>query len=721
MTTDPRILILEDVVNDAELVQRELRKANITFTAKCVKQKDAFLEALRDFMPDIILSDYSLPQFNALGALALMKEQALEIPFILVTGSLTEEVAVSCMKEGAYDYILKSSLKRLPSAVLNALAKRDAERERERAIESLRKSEERFRLVARATNDAVWDVDLVANKVWRSEVFQTMFGYPPEEIGDDLHSWSERLHPDDLQPVRRSILDVIHNGGQTWLGEYRFRRADDAYAYIVDRGYVVRNDKGEPVRMLGSMMDVTARKAAEERINYLAYYDALTGMPNRTLFENRLPQALSLAERNEQMVAVMLFELDRFDGINDTLGHATGDRLLQGVAQRLVTFVRGSDTVARFSANGFALMSMQIRQSEDAAKIAERTQQTIEIATDLIEALRPPFNFDGQELYVTARIGIGLYPYDGTDAQTLLKNAAAALQRARQEDGPSYQFYTADMNAKALKRLTLETNLRRALERDEFLLYYQPQVDIATGQMCGLEALVRWQHPKSGLVSPAEFIPLAEETGLIVPLGERVLRKACAQHKSWQQDGIQPRCVSVNLSALQFRQPNLAEVIARVLRDTALDPTYLELELTESSVMKDPERAIQTLCELRDMGIHVAIDDFGAGYSSLSYLKRFPIDRLKIDQSFVREATTDPADAAIIMAIITLAHNLRLKVIAEGVETEEQLRFLRLLRCDEVQGYLFSRPLPAEEIRRLLREGWPAPLKENLLPEARRA
>ncbi|MGH8501643.1 MAG: putative bifunctional diguanylate cyclase/phosphodiesterase [Gammaproteobacteria bacterium] len=721
MTSELRILILEDVATDAELAERELRKAAIAFTARQVKHKDAFVKALREFAPDIILSDYKLPHFTALDALSIVRELKVDAPFILITGALKEEAAVRCMREGAYDYILKSSLKRLPSAVSNALKKSEAEREKAKAIQSLRKSEERFRLVARATNDAIRDWNMVTNVVWWNAGVRTLFGYPNDEVTRTSNWWFERIHPDHVDRVTAGVLALGDNDAQIWFGEYPYRRADGTYAAVIDRGLISRDVEGRPVRMVSSMMDITELRQAEQRIAHLAYYDALTGLPNRTLFEDRLRQALMLAKRNAQALFVMFLDLDRFKTFNDTLGPAVGDRLLHSVAQRLKSHVRASDTVARFAADGFALLFIQIGRAGDAAEIAGVVEDAVEIARNIIEAFRPPFNFDGQELYVTASIGISLYPHDGADEQALLRNAGAAVRRAKEQGGNNYQFYAADMNDQAIKRLSLGNSLRRGLEREEFLVYYQPLVDINSGRTVGLEALIRWQHPELGLVSPAEFIPLAEETGLIVVLGEWVLRTACAKLKGWQEQATETLrlSVSVNLSPYQFQQSNLVEMVAQALTDTGLDANCLELELTEGSVMKNPERTISTLRELREMGVQIAIDDFGSGYSSLSYLKRFPIDRLKIDQSFVRDTTSDPADAAIIMAIITLAHNLRLKVIAEGVETDEQLRFLRLLKCDEVQGYLFSRPLPADEIGQLLLQMWPLTAMEKRANEAR--
>jgi diguanylate cyclase (GGDEF)-like protein len=438
--------------------------------------------------------------------------------------------------------------------------------------------------------------------------------------------------------------------------------------------------------------ELVRQRTAE--LNHLAYHDALTDLPNRILFEDRLTQALIPAEHNRQTLGVLFFSLDRFKKIHDTLGRAIGDRLLQEVAERLRSSAHRGETVARFEGDEFALLLTQIGGTEG--------EDVVEVIFQINESLKLPFVVDGHELFITASFGITLYPDDGADAPTLLKNADAALYRAKEQGGDNYQFYTADMNAKAMKRLTLENSLRRALERNEFEVYYQPVLDTNTGKIVGMEALLRWHHPELGLVQPAEFIPLAEDTGMIVPIGEWVLRTACAQSKSWQEAGFAPLALAVNLSARQFQQQNLSEVVVLILQETGLNPHDLGLELTESSIMKNAESAVRTLGELKALGVKIAIDDFGTGYSSLGYLKRLPIDTLKIDRSFVRDVTTDADDAALVMAIITLAHNLRLKVIAEGVETEEQRRFLHLLRCDEWQGYLCSKPLPVDAFEKLL-------------------
>jgi len=430
---------------------------------------------------------------------------------------------------------------------------------------------------------------------------------------------------------------------------------------------------------------LTQRTAEVDR---LAYYDTVTDLPNRTLFEDRLTQAVSIARSADQTLGVLFISVDQFKKVNDTLGHGPGDGLLREFAERLKSCISETDTVARFGNDEFAVLQTHI----------EGTKDVVETIGSLSQVLKFSFDLNGQELFATASVGVSLFPLDGQDSQTLLKNAGAALYKAKTSGGANYQFYTADMHAMASRRLALETNLRRAIHNEEFLIHYQPRVSVDSLEITGVEALVCWQHPQLGLISPAEFIPLAEDTGLIVPIGEWVLRNACLQNKRWQDRGFAPIHMAVNISARQFHEQDVIETVIRTLDETGLAPEYLELELTESSIMKNADLAADVLIRLKRMGINISIDDFGTGYSSLASLKRLPIDALKIDQSFVRDATTDPDDAALVMAIITLAHNLRLKVIAEGVETEEQLRFLHLLRCDEIQGFLFSKPLPVEAL-----------------------
>ncbi|HET6518914.1 MAG TPA: EAL domain-containing protein [Geminicoccaceae bacterium] len=444
-----------------------------------------------------------------------------------------------------------------------------------------------------------------------------------------------------------------------------------------------------------TVRDITLRKQTEETIRNLAYHDPLTSLPNRLLFNDRLTQAIERARRGRVMLCVMLVDLDRFKLINDSLGLASGDEVLRAVAERLVATVRKSDTVARLGGDEFLILLPGTEGAESAAVVAQK----------VLDSFKPLLPISGQEISITASIGIALYPHDGENAETLIRNADTALYRAKEQGRHTYQFYTTDMNARAFERLVLETQLRKALESAELVLYYQPQVRIDTGEIVGVEALVRWFHGDLGLISPAEFIPLAEETGLILAIGEWVLRTACHQVRQWHAVGFGDLRLAVNLSGRQFQQADFVATVARLLEETGFEPTQLELELTESVIMRDAEETIGKLRQLDELGIHLAIDDFGTGYSSLNYLKRFPIKSLKIDQSFIQDIPEDSNDAAIAQAIIAMAESLRLKVIAEGVETREQLELLRSYRCEEMQGYLFSRPLPAEELLELLREG----------------
>ncbi|HSE33283.1 MAG TPA: EAL domain-containing protein [Pyrinomonadaceae bacterium] len=427
-------------------------------------------------------------------------------------------------------------------------------------------------------------------------------------------------------------------------------------------------------------------------VDRLAYYDTVTHLPNRSLFEDRLAQAVAVAKSEDQTLGVLFISFDQYKKVNDTLGHYCGDLVLGEFAQRLKSCLAETDTVARFGSDEFAVLQTRV---EDASEI-------VETIGSLAKVLRFAFEVEGQELFATASVGVSLYPLDGEEPHKLLKNAGAALYKAKRQGGANYQFYTADMHSLAVHRLALETNLRRAIQNEELLVHYQPRVSVDSLSITAVEALVRWQHPQVGLISPSEFIPLAEDTGLIVPIGEWVLRNACMQAQRWQQAGFAPIQMAVNISGRQFQDQHLSKAIIKILDETDLAPELLELELTESAIMQNPDLAAEVLQTLKTMGTKISIDDFGTGYSSLASLKRLPIDALKIDQSFVRDATTDSDDAALVMAIITLAHNLRLKVIAEGVETEEQLRFLQLLRCDEIQGFLFSKPLPPESLVALL-------------------
>jgi len=460
--------------------------------------------------------------------------------------------------------------------------------------------------------------------------------------------------------------------------------------YLVNRLHEAERQLAEKVLHLDKVLHT--HKVAEQNLARLTDYDALTGLPNRSLFRDRLEHAMNRTARSSELLAVMLLDIDNFKTINDTLGHNLGDMLLQVITGRLQCCVLEDDTLARLGGDEFAIVLEGLAEIDEAAAVAQK----------IVDAFAHPFMLDGQEIYVTPSLGITIYPLDGNDSGGLLKNSDTAMYRVKEYGRNHYRFFTADMNALAMERFAMEGGLRRALERGEFVLYYQPQIDIKSGRMVGVEALLRWNHPERGLVQPNEFISLLEETHLIIPVGEWVLRTACSQSRAWQDAGLPPLRMGVNLSACQFRQENLVEMIDGILLETGISPMLLELELTEGMLMQNTAETSATLARLKSKGVLIAIDDFGTGYSSLAYLKRFPIDRLKIDRSFVQDIGTDANDAAITVAIISLGRSMGMNVIAEGVETGELLEFLGVQQCDEYQGYYFSRPVPAEEIALLL-------------------
>jgi diguanylate cyclase (GGDEF)-like protein/PAS domain S-box-containing protein len=526
--------------------------------------------------------------------------------------------------------------------------------------------------------------DLAGNITGADDSFLGIVGY----TSDPLPSKLQQLTSPEHHRLDEEAFEKLMAFGACAPFEKELVRRDGSTVHVLF-GAVLQEEE-----ISCFVVDVSQNKQTQDKLNHLAYHDALTDLPNQVLFKDRLKQAIAYSRRTDQMHAVLLLNLDRFKTINDSLGYMAGDRLLQSVAQRLASCVRDSDTVARFGGDEFAILLTQISRAQDAANAARAIKEVLDQA----------FIFDEQEVFISTSIGISLYPHDDRDTAGLLKNAGTALDRAKVQGGNNYQFYTAGGTTRALKQLVLESNLRGALERAEFVVHYQPQVTIPDFHLVGMEALVRWKHPSLGMLYPSEFVPLAEDSGLIIALGDWVMRVACLQNKLWQDKGLAPMRLSVNFSARQFQQPSFISTVAEILKETNLDPRWLEMELTESSIMKEPELAIEKLHELKLMGIKVAIDDFGTGYSSLNYLKRFPIDTLKIDKSFVSDVCKDPHDTAIVRAIITLGHALDLMVIAEGVETQEQLQYLTSLGCDVVQGFLFSKSLSAPVFEELLVE-----------------
>ncbi|MBC7500977.1 MAG: EAL domain-containing protein [Herminiimonas sp.] len=522
--------------------------------------------------------------------------------------------------------------------------------------------------------------------------FERMTGYTSKEVvgRDSAILWGSDLNQPGLDEVHAAVSEKRE--GNATLRNYR----KDGTLFWSDI-YIapVKDELGEINHFVVAQYDITATKHYESELEFQTNRDALTGLANRNLLRDRLSQAIAYADRYGHPIWTVFVDLDRFKFINDTLGHAAGDAMLKEVSVRLLSAVRDTDTVSRIGGDEFVLVLPERTDGILATAVVQR----------IMDLVAMPFNIGGHEFFPTCSIGVAVYPADGADPEALVKHADIAMYRAKETGRNNFQFYTSAMNERALERLRLEGDLRNAIEREEFVLHYQPQVNIRTGKVVGMEALIRWNHPHLGMVPPLRFIGLAEETGLIVPIGAWVIRTACRQNRAWQQAGLGDLRISVNLSARQFYQKDLVQSVAAMLRETHLSPRLLGIELTESLVMTDVDHAVSILGELKALGVKLSIDDFGTGYSSLSYLKRFPIDVLKIDQSFVRDITVDRDDAAIVVSIISLAHNLRLQVIAEGVETIEQLTFLHDHACDEMQGYYFSRPLDAKAFEALLHSG----------------
>ncbi len=518
-----------------------------------------------------------------------------------------------------------------------------------------------------------------------NDALAKLYGYPRPQMMLD-QPLGQLYDEAENERLAVTIVPAVRNRG-FWRGEATGRRRD-GFPFPQEISLTAIEGGG----MVCVVRDITERTYAEEQIKHLAYHDVLTGLPNRLLFKDRLTVALSHAQRDRSWLAVLFLDLDRFKVINDSLGHNIGDQLLQSVAARVQSCVRESDTVARLGGDEFTLLLPALNHSEDAALVAEK----------ILEAVRYPFHIEGREFFITTSIGVSLYPEDGSDAATLIKNADTAMYQAKEQGRDNYQLFNAYVNAKALQRIALEHGLRRALAGDELHLHYQPIYDLRSGRISGMEALLRWDHTDMGAVPPQVFIPIAEATGVMVPIGSWALRTACEQAKSWHNAGFKNLTLAVNLSVTQLQQPDLAERVKEVLDETGLPARLLELEITESSAMQNPDLSIRTLYDLKKLGIRISLDDFGTGHSSLSYLKRFPIDTLKIDQSFVRDIITDPDTAAIVTAIIAMAHSLRLKVIAEGVELMDQANFLKKYACDQMQGYLIKPPVPADEFLELI-------------------
>src|SRR5437667_2032308 len=862
MTERLRILLLEDVADDAELALLELGRAGLHADQWVVDSEKAFVGALREFAPDVILSDFSMPGFDGMAALTLAREIRPDTPFIFVSGTIGEESAVRALKSGATDYVMKTNLARLPAAVERALREGKERAARRKAEEELAALRERLRSVVSTLPDVVWSVAVPSSYIlYVSPATSTVFGRTQKEFYESRTLWGELIHPED----RPRMIALWQNAaiGETFEAEYRIVKPGGEIRWIQGRGRFAGDAAGNVFRMDVISRDVTERReherkltqlsrvhavlsginsailrvhsrdelfrdacriaagagqfrmawvgvvdreamqvkpvawdgvvgsfldnaplatgtggqslvgqavrerkpvisndiqndlqrmmkkeclerginslaalplivggeavgvlalyageigffdseemqllvqlagdiafalehiGQEERLTFLAYYDALTGLPNRALFHERLTQLLHAAKHGRTQVVVAAGDINRFRLINDTFGRQAGDALLREFAQRLKTIWPEPDHAARISADIFAGALADVRDPSNMPYSIDKTVAAI---------LEAPFTVEGKELRIATTAGVAVFPTDGEDADTLFRNAEAALEKAK-ESGERYLFYRPEMNSRVAETLLLENKLRQAIKKDQFVLHYQPNADGKSGHVSGLEALHRWQDPDTGLIPPAKFIPILEETGMILEVGQWAIRKALEDSRRWRtRDGSRPR-IAVNVSPIQLQQRNFVGAVRRSVEEAGGEGCQLDLEITEGLIMRDIEENIQKLSAIRELGLQIAVDDFGTGYSSLAYLAKLPVNALKIDRSFIVTMTSNPQSMTIVSTIISLAHSLGLKVIAEGVDAEEQANYLRLLSCDEMQGYLFSRPVPPDEVEDLL-------------------
>ena len=689
-------LLIDDNPDDRTLVMRALLQDFPAMRVVHIIDLVGFEHSLANDHPDLIVTDYHLGWSDGLALLQRAKAVLPNCPVIMFTGTGSEEIAVEAMQSGLDDYVLKAPRHYglLPTRIRSVLARQHQQQLLQQTQRALQDSEARLRAIINSGTDYIGMFSKDGSVTFINQAGRTLLQI---ELSEDIGSTriSDYMPPWGVQiMLNEAIPHAVRNG--VWSGECALMRRDGTEIPVSAVIAAHKFADGSIDFFSGIMRDISERKRYEAQLSHLATHDVLTGLPNRALFTDRLEVAMHDANRQHQLVAVMMLNLDRFKTINDSLGHETGNSLLRAVAERLDKVKGDNNTLARLGGDEFALVCGGLAQLNDAS----------ELTRTILGCFEASFHIEQHELFLTTSIGITVYPLDDHSAIGLLKNAAIALNRSKDLGGDTYQFYTASMNAQSLQHLMLSNALHHALRRDELQLHYQPQINLKSGEICGMEVLLRWTHPQRGNIPPAEFIPIAEKTGLIVAIGEWVLRTACQQSIAWQLAGLPALPIAVNLSGRQFAQYNLTQIITHILAQTGLAPHLLELEITESTLIQDIQASIATLRELNNLGIRISIDDFGTGYSSLSYLKSFPINTIKIDQSFVRDIHTDPNNAAIVSAIIAMAKSLGMKTIAEGVETSEQLTFLRSRQCDLMQGYYFSRPVPAEVITQMLNEGW---------------
>jgi diguanylate cyclase (GGDEF)-like protein/PAS domain S-box-containing protein len=684
------LLLVEDNPGDARLLREMLNEQGSQHTELTHVQYMREAEKhLAEHTVDLILLDLGLPDTHGLAAVRRAHTVAPRVPLVVLTGMDDEVLASQALQEGAQDYLIKGQID--ARGLLRSLR---YSVERKAMEEALFAEKERAQVTLNCIGDAVACTDSLGKVTFLNLVAEKMTGWslreaaglPLGEVFRVLDAASREAAP---SPMETAV-------GQEGTGHRPpncvLVRRDGFEIPIEDSVSPIHDREGNATGAVIVFRDVSAARAMADQITHSAEHDFLTGLPNRMLLNDRVNQAIAMAPRHHKRVAVLFLDLDGFKHINDSLGHPTGDKLLQSIAKRLVECVRASDTVSRQGGDEFVVLLSEVERSEDTAITARR----------MLQAVAEAHSIDHHDLHVTTSIGVSVFPDDGLDAETLIKNADTAMYQAKENGRQSYKFFKPAMNVRAVERQAIEESLRRALERQEFAVHYQPKVSLKTGEITGAEALLRWTHPVRGPISPAQFIPIAEDCGLIRPIGNWILREACRQARAWLDAGLPLASMAVNISAVQFRNENFLQGVFSTLEETGLDPKYLELELTESVLMKHAESTEVILKTLRARGVQLAVDDFGTGYSSLSYLRRFAIDALKIDQSFVRQITTTPSETTIVTAVISMGRSLNLRVVAEGVETTEELAFLQAHQCDQAQGYYFSRPVAAPQFADLL-------------------
>ena len=688
----PTILLMENDPAAANKIRAALAAAGGgSFEVEWVRQLSEGLERLSKGGIDAVLLELSLPDSHGIETFDKLFSAAPDVP-ILVLGNGNEALAKEAVGHGAQDYLLAGHLDSysLPRALRNAIERKTVE-------DSLYVEKERAVVTLNSIGDAVLCTDVSGNITYLNLVAETMTGWHCEEaIGKPLAEVFRIIDGSTRKTARDPMKMAVEQNRTVGLTvNCVLIRRDGFESAIEDSAAPIHDRAGRVTGAVIVFHDVSAARAMSVQMTHSAQHDVVTNLPNRLLLNDRITQSLALARRQSRPIAVIFLDLDHFKYINDSLGHAIGDALLQSISKRLLTSVRASDTVSRQGGDEFVILLSEIAYPEDAARSASK----------LLLSLTPPHSIGGQDLRIDGSIGISVYPEDGEDAETLIKHADMAMYHAKKRGRNNFQFFKPAMNLKVVERQSLEGSLRCALERQEFLMHYQPKVDLITGEISGVEALIRWQRTDRRLVPPSEFVPIAEDCGLIIQIGRWVLRETCRQAREWQDAGLPFKRVSVNVSAVEFRDKAFVEGVRTILSETGLEAQYLDLELTEGVLMEDVESSAALLRELKTIGVHLAVDDFGTGYSSLSYLQEFPIDVLKIDQSFVHRITGDPYDSAIVSSIIDMGKNLKQRVIAEGIETQEQLAFLHAQHCAEGQGYLFSRPLAAAQFAHLLQVG----------------